>query len=327
MKAITVESFGDPENYILQDKVLPSLKANEVRVAIMAAGVSLVDVLVAQGKYQVKPPLPYVPGTEFSGVVEEIGSAVNGLSVGDRVLGGAMGGGYAEKIIIPAHTLVIIPDAMSYAEASVFRISYLTAYYSLCHRGAIKTGETVLVLGAAGAIGSASIQVAKAMGAKVIASASSDEKREFCLRSGADIAIDSTATDWRDQVKRLTLGKGVDIVVDPVGHNDTERAFRSLAWNGRHLVVGFAGGDIPALPTNLALLKGASLIGVDVRQLDIFEPQIALEIMQALFEIYKNAQLKPSIELCVPFENFREALNARIKGDALGRIVLSIGTE
>ncbi len=324
MKAVVVENFDLPDTFNLQDITLTAIKPKQVLLDVKTAGVSLIDVLVAQGKYQVKPPLPYIPGTEFAGVVSAVGSDVTELQVGDRVLSGSMGGGYAEQTIVDAQSAIKIPAAMPFNEAAVFRVSYLTAYHALVQRASLRGGEVVLVLGAAGAIGSAAIQIAKALDAKVIASASSQGKREYAKTQGADWVVDSNAEDWREQIKTLTGGQGIDVVVDPVGGAFTEKAFRSLGWNGRHLVIGFAAGDIPKLPINLALLKGASLIGVDVRQLGIFEPHLVEESMAALFALYETGKIAPVVDQVVPLSEFRKALNHRISGDALGAIVLTL---
>lgn len=325
VRAVTAHSFGEPESFVLEEMAQVSLKPNEVRISIKAAGVSFVDVLMAQGKYQLQPPLPYIPGTEFSGIVSETGSEVKTLVVGDKIFGGGMGGGHAEECILPEQMAKKMPDAMTFEEGAVFRVSYVTIYHALVQRGNLQAGETVLVLGAGGAIGIAAIQMAKAMGARVIASASTQAKRNLALQCGADHAIDTGADDWRDQIKALTDKKGVDVVVDPVGGSLTEKAFRSLAWKGRHLVIGFAEGTIPALPINLALLKGAALVGVDIRQFGIFEPDVSEKNLEEVFKLYNKGKLKPPITKTYALENFVEAMNTVFKGEVAGRVVITMG--
>ncbi len=224
--------------------------------------------------------------------------------------------------MIPAKLALPIPDAMSFEQASVFRVSYATAYHALVQRARLKAGEVLCVLGAAGAVGYASIQIGKALGATVIASASTKEKRDFALSGGADHAIDSNADDWRAQVKEASGGHGLDVVIDPLGDRFTEPAFRSLAWNGRHLVIGFAAGQIPKLPTNLALLKGASLIGVDIRQLGIFEPEMSEANIPALFDLYTAGHLRPPVASIYPLDRFADAMHEAKAGQSAGRVVI-----
>lgn len=287
-----------------------------------AAGVGFVDVLVSEGGYQVKPTLPFVPGSEFAGVIEAVGEGVPPARLGERVAAGSFGGAFAERAVVPAVAARAIPDAMRFAEAAVFRVSYLTAYYALVRRGALKAGENVLVLGAGGAVGYAAVEVARALGGRVIASASSPDKRALALRAGAIAAIDSNAADWREQVK-AAAGGTVDIVVDPVGGEASERAFRALGWNGRHLVIGFAAG-LTKLPTNLTLVKGAALIGVDIRQYGIIEPDSVAADMTALFALYANGALRPAVAHEFPLDRFAEAMRTARAGQTAGRVVLTM---
>ncbi|WP_416896422.1 MAG: NADPH:quinone oxidoreductase family protein [Minwuia sp.] len=324
MKAITATEFGPPDVFSYRDAPDPAPAPDGIVIRVRAAGISFVDLLVAQGKYQVQPPLPYVPGTEFAGEIVAVGDQVSAFKPGDRVVAGNMGGGYADLCAVPAKAAVRMPDGMSFEHGSVFRVSYGTAYYALVQRAETQPGETVLVLGAAGAIGTACIQMAKALGARVIASASSEAKRALARQCGADEAIDNNAEDWRDQLKALTAGKGVDIVVDPVGGDVTERAFRSLGWKGRHLVVGYAAGSIPKLPVNLALLKGAALVGVDYRQFGIFEPDLLTENLARLFELYTAGKVTPPVHATHAMADFRTAMKSVIDGSATGgRVVLT----
>lgn len=326
MRAVTVTEFGPPDTFRYLDAPEPEAGPGQLLLRVRAAGISYVDLLVAQGRYQVKPPLPYVPGTEFAGEVAAVGDGVSGFAPGDRVVAGNMGGAYADFCAVPATAAVKMPDGMSFEHGSVFRVSYGTAYYALVQRAATEPGETVLVLGAAGAIGTACIQMAKALGARVIASASSEAKRALALQCGADQAIDTHAEDWRDQVKALTGGKGVNIVVDPVGGDFTERAFRSLGWKGRHLVIGYAAGSIPKLPVNLALLKGSALVGVDYRQFGVFEPELLNENLTRLFALYSEGRVTPPVHATHPMADFAKAMGTVIDGSATGgRVVLVNG--
>jgi NADPH2:quinone reductase len=322
MRAVIGRELGPPESYRLEETVLPPPGAGQLQVAIHYAGVSFVDVLTARGAYQVKPPTPFVPGSEFSGVVTALGEGVAGFAPGDRVSASAFGGVFAEAVNMAAGSASRVPDEADMAEAAVLRASFLTACYALGPRARLRPGETVLVLGAGGAVGVAAIQVAKAYGAAVIASASSQGKRDLALANGADHALDSNSEDWRDQIKALTGGKGLDVVVDPVGDKYTERAFRALGWNGRHLVVGFAAGEIPRLPTNLAILKGASLVGVELRGVVAREPETFKAIGEEVSRLYAAGLARPPIGRVYPLEDFAAAMDAAAAGETAGRIVI-----
>jgi len=322
-RAVIADQFGSPEGYDLREVARRDLKPDQVRVAVRAAGISYVDVLTAEGRYQVKPPLPFIPGSEAAGMISEIGSEVSGLAVGDRVSASGWGGLFAEEAVLPARGVRKIPDALSFAEAAVFPVSYATAWHALLDRGKLQAGETLLVLGAGGATGYAAVQVGKHLGARVIASASSEAKRALALAGGAEAAVDARAENWRDQVKAANGGKGIAVVFDPVGGEATDPAFRSLGWNGRHLVIGFPGG-IAALRTNLPLLKGASLIGVDIRQFGEFEPNKADTNRAETFRLAAEGILRPHIAQTYPLGQFREAMTAAAEGKQAGRIVLLI---
>lgn len=323
-RAVVVEAFGDPDTYTLKDNDPGAPGPGKVRMRIHAAGVSFVDVLVAQGLYQLKPPLPFVPGSEFAGVIEAVGEGVSETRIGERVCGSAFGAAFAEAAVIPAKLALRIPDAMPFEEAAVFRVSYATAYHALVQRGTLAAGETLLVLGAGGAVGYAACEVGKALGARVIGSASTGDKRALATKAGADAVVDSRSETWREDVKAANGGNPVDVVIDPVGDAATEPAFRSLAWKGRHLVIGFAGGEIPRLPTNLALLKGAALIGVDVRQFGNFEPDLAAANVAALMALYEEGKLHPPVERTYPLSEFAEAMRIAKSGTLAGRVVLTM---
>jgi NADPH:quinone reductase len=281
-------------------------------------------VLTAAGSYQVKPPVPFIPGSECAGIVEALGEGVTGFAVGDAVVASSWGGLFADAANIRATSIRPAPKGLSLAEAAVFPVSYYTAHYALALRAKLQAGETLLVLGAGGATGYAAIQIGKHLGARVIGSASSPDKRELALAGGADAVIDARAEDWRDQVKAANDGKGVDVVFDPVGGEVTEPAFRSLGWNGRHLIVGFTAG-IAQFRTNLPLLKGASLIGVDLRQFGVNEPEKAVANMQAVFALAGAGAVKPAIARTYPLDDYLAAMKEAASGALAGRIVLSMG--
>ena len=323
-RAVIADRFGPPEAYHLRDLPARAVGAGEVRVAIRAAGISYVDVLTAEGRYQVKPPLPFVPGSEAAGVIEELGQGVAGLAVGQRVSVSGWGGLFAQQAVVSARTVRPIPDAIDFAEAAVFPVSYATAWHALVDRGQLRAGETLLVLGAGGATGHAAVQVGKHLGARVIASASSEAKRALALAGGADVAVEARAEDWRDQVKAANGGKPVDVVFDPVGGDATDPAFRCLGWGGRHLVIGFPGG-IAALRTNLPLLKGASLVGVDIRQFGELLPDQSEAQRAELFRLAAIGALRPAIAARYPLDRFCEAMAAAAGGQSAGRVVLEMG--
>ena len=321
--AVIAQQLGPVENYRLEPHDPGSPASGEVRIAIRAAGISFVDVLTAAGDYQVKPPLPFIPGSECAGVIEAVGGDVRGLTAGDRVVGSGWGGLFANIANLPARTVRKIPEGMTFAEAAVFPVSYATGWHALVDRGHLQEGETLLVLGAGGATGYAAVQIGKYLGARVIGSASSEAKRDLALAGGADAVLDVRADDWRDAVKAANDGKGFDVVFDPVGGNATEPAFRSLGWNGRHLVIGFPAG-IASVRTNLPLLKGASLIGVDIRQFGIFEPERSAANRDAIFALAAEGKLRPAIARSYPLEEFRAAMTQASEGKSAGRIVLTM---
>jgi NADPH2:quinone reductase len=322
MKAIVAHRFGPPEEFVLEEWPTRAPAANEVSVRLHSAGIAFVDVLIAAGKHQLKPELPFLPGNEFSGHVVAVGSDVAELAVGDAVCGGQVGGILAQEITLPASRVQKLPAGVSMEQAAVLRGSFLATWYSLVDCGRLARGETVLVLGAGGAVGIAACQIATHLGAKVIASASSEAKRALAVQNGAAHAIDSGAADWRDQVKRLTGGDGVDIVVDPIGGAATEPAFRSLAYKGRHLMIGFASGAIPSLPANLAVVKGAALIGISATYFNDREPEAAAAERAKILELFGAGVLKPAVGKVYPLEDYVAAMNAAASGEVVGRIVL-----
>jgi NADPH2:quinone reductase len=323
-RAVIGEAFGSPESYRLVERDPGMPGPGEVRVAIKAAGVSYVDVLTAMGQYQFKPPLPFIPGSEFAGIVEALGEGVTALEPGDRVFGSGMGGIFAEAGLFKAANVNRVPDAMSLEEAAVFPVNYLTAYHALADRARAQPGETLLVLGAAGGTGFAAVQIGKHLRLKVVASASNESKRSLALAGGADKVVETGADDWRKQVAEANDGKAIDIVFDPVGGPATELAFRTLGYDGRHLVIGFPAG-IPALKTNLALLKCASLIGVQMRGQALERPDDARTTRQLVMDLAGRGIFHPAIGKVYPIDQFAAAMEDAFAGKVAGRVVLTMG--
>jgi NADPH2:quinone reductase len=327
MKVIRADRIEALADYREIELPLPEPGPGQVRIAVAAVGVGYVDALVALGRYQVKPPLPHVPGSEIAGRIDAVGAGVEGLAPGDRVVAMGGGGGFAEYALLPAAACLNLPDAMTFAAAAAFPLNYLTVLHGLHDRARLRSGETLLVMGAAGGVGSAAVQVGKAMGARVITVASTPEKRAFALSLGADAVLDTDPDGWRDRLKAALAGAALDVVIDPVCGPLFEPAFRSLGWGGRHLVAGFAGGKIPALPSNLTLMKGAALIGVDVRQFQIFEPEAAKAHMATLLGWVASRRLDPPVGRCFGWQEAGLALEFALSGKGLGKTVLLVGDE
>lgn len=324
-RAVLVEEFGAPSSFRLVTRDPGAPGPGEVRLRIHAAGISFVDVLIAEGGYQIKPDLPFVPGSDVSGVIEAVGAGVSPGRVGERVCAVGFGNAFAEAALFPEAMVHRMPDTMSFEEGSVLLASYTTSYHALVQRAQLQEGETLLVLGAAGAVGYAACEIGKALGARVIASASTDEKRALAKRAGADAIVDSRSSTWRDDVKHANRGKPLDVVLDPVGDVFTEPAFRSLGWKGRLLVVGFAGGNIAKIPANLALLKGAAMIGVNVRTFDEVEPDLAQQNIRDLFSLYEQGKIHPPVARTFLLDDFAEAMTLARGGQLAGRVVLKVG--
>jgi NADPH2:quinone reductase len=298
----------------------PQPAAGQVRVAVHAASLNFPDLLTVQAKYQVKPALPFVPGSEFSGVIEVVGEGVTHLKPGDRVACIGVTGGFATHACVSAAQVLPLPPPLDLTDAAAFAFTYGTSHHALIDRAELKAGETVLVLGAAGGVGSAALQIAKAAGARVIAAASSDDKAAFCKRLGADLTIVTTRENLRDALK--AAGITPDVVYDPVGGDLAETAFRSIAWRGRYLVVGFASGPIPALPFNLALLKGASIVGVFWGDFVRREPRAFQTGMAQLVGWYAQGLVKPAIDATLPMSALPEAYARMASRRVMGKLVL-----
>ncbi|MBL0946038.1 MAG: NADPH:quinone oxidoreductase family protein [Hydrogenophaga sp.] len=312
----------------LQWKELPTPEpgAGQVRLRIEAASLNFPDLLIVQNKYQMKPPLPFVPGSEYAGVIEAVGEGVKHLKAGQRVACLSGTGGFGTHTLAPAALCMPLPEGFPAVDAAAFIMIYATSHHALIDRAQLKAGETVLVLGAAGGVGTAAIQIAKAAGARVIAAASSDEKCALCAQLGADATINYSTHapqgSLRDEIKRLTEGKGPDVVYDPVGGDFAEPVFRSIAWRGRYLVVGFASGPIPALPLNLPLLKGASIVGVFWGDFSKREPQANAAMMQTLAAQYAKGLIKPLVERTLPMSELKQAFAVMGSRAVKGKLVL-----
>jgi len=300
----------------------PTPGAGEVLLEIQAASLNFPDLLIVQNKYQMKPPLPFVPGSEYAGVVRAVGEGVQHLKVGQSVACLSGTGGFGTHTLAPAKLCMPLPAGFPAVDAAAFIMTYATSHHALIDRGQLKAGETVLILGAAGGVGTAAIQIAKATGAKVIAAASTDEKCSLCKAQGADAVINYGTENLREAIKTLTEGKGPDVVYDPVGGELAEPAFRSIAWRGRYLVIGFAGGPIPNLPLNLPLLKGASLVGVFWGDFARREPQANAAMMAELAQWYAQGKIKPVIDRTLPMSELKAAYARMGSRAVMGKLVM-----
>jgi NADPH2:quinone reductase len=325
MKAVLCKQYGPPSTLVVEEVPSPRPGPGQLLVEVHACGVNFPDTLIIQGKYQFKPELPFSPGAEVAGVVREVGDGVHGFRPGDRVIAATTWGGYAEETLAPAERTIRMPEGIDFPTAAAFLLAYGTSHHALKDRAALKPGETVLVLGAAGGVGLAAVEIAKAMGARVIAAASTREKLEVCREHGADATIDYSTEDLRARVKALTDGRGVDVVYDPVGGELSEPALRSMAWRGRFLVVGFASGDIPNIPLNLPLLKGCSIVGVFWGAFMRNEPERNEEELRELVAWLLDGRLRPRISAVYPLERCADALDDVTSRKVTGKVVLTTG--
>jgi NADPH:quinone reductase len=322
MKAVLAKAFGPPEQLVLEEVPAKNPGPGELAIAVRACGVNFFDALIVQGKYQSRPPLPFSPGGEVAGVICGVGAGVTGLAEGTRVLAFTGHGGYAEEVVADAASVVALPEQMDFLTAAGFPITYATSYHALKDRGQLRSGETLLVLGAAGGVGLAAVEIGKIMGARVIACASSDEKLALAREHGADTLINYAAGELRERIREVTSGKGVDVVYDPVGGGYAEPALRSLATGGRYLVIGFASGEIPRIALNLLLLKVVSLVGVFWGAFAKAQPQHNAANLAELLGWYTQGRLRPHVSATFPLERYREALDAVVQRQVLGKIVL-----
>ncbi len=323
MKALLCKTHGLPDTLVYEDAPDPVPGPGEVVIDMKAAGVNFPDVLIIQNKYQFKPELPFAPGAELAGVVSAVGEGVTNTKVGDRVIASTGWGAFAEKVKAQAKKVIPIPDGVGFDVAAAFILTYGTSYHALVDRGTLKAGETLLVLGAAGGVGLAAIEIGKALGARVIAAASTPEKLAVCREHGADELINYTSEDLRERLKALTGGKGPDVVYDPVGGGFAEPAFRSIAWRGRYLVIGFANGEIPRLPLNLALLKGASIVGVFWGDFVAREPKVFADDVATMFGWIAQGKLRPHISGRYPLAQGARAIEDMMNRKVVGKVIIT----
>jgi len=323
MRAVLCKEFGPPSSLVIEEVADPVPGKGEALVRIEAAGLNFFDTLIIKDMYQVKPPLPFSPAAELAGVVESIGEGVTDLAPGDRVVGTVAYGACAEKAVVPAQGLIKLPDSVAAEQAAGLMVTYGTTYHAYKDRADLKPGETVAVLGAAGGIGQSAVELAKIMGARVIACASSEEKLAFCRECGADETINYTNEDLKARLRELSGGKGVDVVYDPVGGDYTEAALRSTGWGGRFLVIGFAAGKIPKIPLNLPLLKGSSLVGVFWGTWTRMDPAGHRANVGQLLEWVADGSLKPHIYGTYSLDDMPKALQEIADRKVMGKVIIT----
>lgn len=322
MKAVLCRQYGPPSSLVIEDIPDPVPGPGEIVIEMRAAGVNFPDVLIIQNKYQHKPPLPFTPGAELAGLVSAIGPSVQGLRIGDRVMATCLTGGFAERARVAASSVTVIPDGVGFDIAASLSLAYGTSFHALKDRGALRPGETLLVLGAAGGVGLAAVEIGKALGARVIAAASSAEKLAICEAHGADAGIDYSSEDLRERIRALTDGRGPDVIYDPVGGPYSEPAFRSIGWRGRLLVVGFAHGEIPKLALNLPLIKGAAIIGVVWGEYTRREPEHYRADLATMFGLIDSGALRPRISARYALEDTVKALELIASRQVTGKAVI-----
>ncbi|MES1943381.1 oxidoreductase, zinc-binding dehydrogenase family protein [Salinisphaera sp. PC39] len=325
MKAILCKEYGPPESLVYEEAPDPSPGKGEVLIGVHAAGVNFPDTLIIQGKYQFKPDMPFSPGGEVAGEVLEIGEGVSHVKPGDRVMALMTWGGYAEKAVVPAFGVIPMPPDMSWNEGAGFPLVYGTVIHALKQRGRLREGETLLVLGAAGGVGLATVQIGKLMGARVIAAASTAEKLELCREHGADEVVNYSEESLKDRVKELTDGKGADVIFDPVGGDAFDQCLSCINWDGRLLVIGFASGRIPEAAANRILLKGCAVVGVFWGRFAQVEPQENMANFMQLIQWYNQGGFKPVVSRTYPLERAADALNDMLARKATGKLVLEVG--
>lgn len=324
MRALVCEQYGPPQDLVIEDRQDPVPGAGEVLVEVKAAGINFPDVLMIAGTYQVRTPAPFIPGGEAAGIVAAVGNGVTRVKPGDRVIATPSLGAFAEKCVVAEKQCLPLPDRLSFEQGAGFTVTYATSWHAFRQSTELKPGETVLVLGAAGGVGITAVEIAKLMGARVIAAASSEEKLQFARQAGADETINYADSPLKERVKELTGGKGVDVVYDPVGGDLAEQAYRALAWHGRYLVVGFASGDIPKFPVNIALLKEASIIGVWWGTWAGYQPDQSLQNMAELMALAETGKLHPRVTESYTLERFADAFAAITERRARGKVVLTM---
>ena len=324
MKAIRCKAYGPPSSLVLEEVENLRPKTKEILVEVKACGLNFPDTLIIQGLYQFKPELPFTPGSDVAGIVKEVGEGVSHLKVGQEVFGFVPHGGLAEEVLVPSNACFPKPPQMDFPTAASFLLAYGTSYHALKDRGHLSKGETLLVLGASGGVGLAAVELGKLMGAKVIAAASTNEKLALCKEYGADETINYTTQDLKATIKEITEGKGVDVVYDPVGGAYSEAALRGTAWNGRYLVVGFAAGDIPKIPLNLPLLKGASVVGVFWGAFTMRNPKENMQNTMTLMQWHVEGKLKPHIHAIYDLADTSKALEEMTNRKVKGKLIVQI---
>ena len=322
MRALVCIAFGSPDELLIEERDEPKAGAGEIVVDVAAAGINFPDILMIAGQYQVKTQPPFIPGNEAAGVVAAVGDKVSRFAVGDKVIVTPPGGAFAEKCVVGQSLAMPLPDELDFEQGAGYAITYGTSYHALKQSANLQPGETVLVLGAAGGVGITAVKIAKAMGARVIAAASSEEKLEFAVAAGADETVNYSEVSLKDVVKQLTDGKGADVIYDPVGGELADQALRATAWHGRYLVIGFASGDIPTFPANIALLKEASIIGVWWGTWAAKNPKEQLKNVQELAALVTAGKLQPRITESYALDDYKEAFKAITDRRALGKVVL-----
>lgn len=322
MRAVVCESFSEPEQLELRQLDTPPCGPGQVRVHVWASGVNFVDALFVQGRYQIRPPLPFVPGSEVAGEVTEVGADVDGIAVGERVMASVGLGGFADEIVLRPDQLVRIPDRLTYGQAATMTQSYATAWYSLTRRTAVQPDEWVVVLGAAGGVGLAAMDVARALGAKVLAAASTDDKLQTCIERGAHVVVNYATEDLKARVRELTDG-GAQVVVDPVGGDVAEPALRALGDGGRYLVVGFASGTIPELPANQVLLRNRTVLGVDWGAWAMADPAANSEVLDEVLALVEAGTLAPAEPTSYPLADAATALRDLLERRVTGKVCLA----
>jgi NADPH2:quinone reductase len=325
VKAVLCREFGPPESLVVENVDEPVPGDGQVVVDVKACAINFPDVLIIQDLYQFKPPLPFAPGAEIAGVVSAVGSAVNGISVGDRIFASTGWGGLAEKIAVDPRAVIPIPDSVDFVHASAFLYAYGTSHYALKDRAGLQPGETLVVLGAAGGVGLAAVDIGTLMGANVIAAASSDDKLALCREYGAGETINYANEDLKARIRELTGGAGADVVYDPVGGPYSEPALRSTAWDGRFLVIGFAAGEIPAVPLNLTLLKGCQIVGVFWGAFVGRDPEGHRRNVEELMGWWRDGRLRPHVSSTYPLERAAEAIRELADRKAKGKVVVTVG--
>jgi NADPH2:quinone reductase len=323
MRAVRIHELTGPAGLRVDEVEAPRAEAGEVLIDVKAAGVNFPDVLLSRGKYQFKPPLPFTPGGEVAGVVAAVGAGVSGFAPGDRVAAFMIHGAFAEQVVVPRESVVVLPPGVSFEVGASVMVTHGTTMHALVDRAALRPGETLLVLGAAGGVGIAAVELGKALGARVIAAASTDEKTAFCRERGADEVICYGREDLKERVKALTGGNGADVVYDPVGGELTEAALRATAWEGRLLIVGFASGPIPRIPMNLVLLKGCQIAGVFWGSFAARDPARNRGNIERCLAWIAEGKLRPRVDEVLPFERAAEALERLERRAVLGKLALA----